>query len=667
MQGVSIARRSLDLQSAIGVLEVVGLSPAGISFFAPLGVAAEPMGLVSLTLPFDPVPITAMIDSRGTDGELNATFVDLGIERARDIARLIELIVGKIAPQRQRPAPLYQERIVAPERIREVLHTAFANRCRGRIMSAAGGGRPIRIGAGRIEPHSKVPLQWECEEPWPSPPFTISIDGDISMLTFRVDKATEVDGFLAVEVPEELVRERARSRRRIEAPADTMITFDHPRWRELRIARRVREVSLDGLQLGCAAVKDLLYVGLRVPDATVVFQDRLLCRVGFEITHISDDVDGEAQVAGVRLEFPDDDERLHYVEKVSSLLHPNTRADATWTNQLWELYRASGYLELSHKTEPEFVALKQAFAETSTRVARSGLGVQVVWPSSRGLEASMSILRCYERGAFIYQLARRQGRVPLRFPGRKILRDVYLHAIEHMQRWDEVRWLIAWVQKEARFSRLMHVDMPRRYQEQGRTLLWRFRALEADVGGVAVTKAPPGVEISEATPSEIDRLLEHIAATRPQHYVEAHDLSPDTFDQRKLRRGWTEAGLHRMRRVAVARRGGKPIAVALCEAADDGLHLFRLLDVVRFYCLQATGEVAYPALLDEARRFYAEQGKARFIVFAEPDDMAPLASAPLTDLGEADAVLLPSDLWPELLEHVYEVTAPRDVPRLLSR
>ncbi len=663
MAGLPIARRSLDLHSTLGMIEVVRLSPSGLSFFPPLGATPDLGGVITLSLPFDQVPLGAKVESRGPDGEVHVTFVDLPIERARDIARLVDVLQAKMKP-RTRPEPLARERIVTPERIRQVLHTAFANRCRGRIMPETAGGRSIRIGAGRLEPHAQTPLQWECEDPWPEPPFTISIDGDISMLSFRVETAKEIDGFLAVEVPEELIRERARSRRRVTAPHDTILMFNHPRWPELRVRRNVRELSLDGLQIGCNSVKDLVYAGLHVTDATVVFQDRLLCRVGFHITHITDDVDGEAQVAGLRLEFPDEDEQTHYVERVSSLLHPNTRADGTWSNQLWELYRASGYLELSHKTEEEFLALQQAFAETSAKVARSGLGVQVVWPSSRGLEASMSILRCYERGAFIYQLARRQGRVPLRFPGRKILRDVYLHAIEHMQRWTDVRWLIAWVQKDARFSRLMHVDMPRRYAESGRTLLWRFRALEADVLGAAPAKAPPGVEIGEATTIEIEQLLEHIGATRSPHYVEAHDLSVDAFDQRRLHQGWSQAGLHRMRRVAIARRGGKPIAAVLCEAADDGLHLFRLLDVVRFYCLQPNAEAAYPALLDEARRFYAEQGKAQFICFAEPADMASLATVSLRDLGEADAVLLPSDLWPELLEHVHEITAPRDVPRL---
>jgi hypothetical protein len=167
-----------------------------------------------------------------------------------------------------------------------------------------------------------------------------------------------------------------------------------------------------------------------------------------------------------------------------------------------------------------------------------------------------------------------------------------------------------------------------------------------------------------ASASDLDRFLEHVHRTRTRHYIEAHDLSPDTFDQRRLRQQWTEAGFHRGRQLWVARAGTRPIAFALLESADDGLHLFRLLDVVRLYSLEEGAGETFPALLDAARRWFAGQGKQRFICFAERQQLEALRGAGLHDLGEADAVLLPRQLLPELLEHVYEVTAPRDLPRL---
>lgn len=661
MSGYHVARggAALRLGGEAAPLPVTRLSPVDVTFVASRRLALGER--VELQLEGVPGPLAAVV-AAAAGGEVTADFAGVTPMQARQLARHLDGMLERRQAANAPPLILEREVVTAPARVREILHALFANRCHARLHRLDGSGRWTRIVPGRVEPQSRTPLHFECEEEWPPPPFRITVDGYMSLVELRVDEARLEDGFLAVPVPAELTRIRSRWQRRV-AVDDVVLSFRHPRWPDLQVRRPVRNVSHDGVLFSCSAVKDLVWPGLQLADATVTFRDRIVCRVGGEVRHVSDDIDGEGQLAGLLLRVDRPDDRQHWREEVDKLLYPNTRMDGSWSDQLWELYRVSGYLELSQKNEAEFVALKEAFSSTGRRMAEAGIGCQVVWPSARGVESSLSILRNYEQGAFIYQLARRPGRVPMRFPGREILRDVYLHAIEDLERMREVGWLIGWVQKEARFSKLVHVEMAKRHLASGRALIWRFRAMELGVDGPRVP-LPDGWSIAPATAREVGLLLDHVAATRTRHYLEAHDLLPATFEQRKLKQKWAAGGFARDRQVLVASHGGRPMAAALLESAEDGLHLFRLLDVARVYALAEGGAAAFGALVDAARRFYAERRKAKFIYFLEGDDLSHAQAAGAVDLGEADCVLLPASLLPELLEHVYEVTAPRDVPRL---
>src|SRR5262249_37440588 len=145
--------------------------------------------------------------------------------------------------------------------------------------------------------------------------------------------------------------------------------------------------------------------------------------------------------------------------------------------------------------------------------------------------------------------------------------------------------------------------------------------------------------------------------TRPQAYAEALDLVPERFDLEAIGEEWASKDFTRRRRLLVARRFGVPVAAAVLESADDGVHLFRLLDSVRLFPL-ATGGVA--ALAAQASSFYLAMNKRSFVVFLEDDTSVPpgLPSG-YEDLGLADYVILSAEHLHELLEHVYAVTAPR--------
>ena len=113
----------------------------------------------------------------------------------------------------------------------------------------------------------------------------------------------------------------------------------------------------------------------------------------------------------------------------------------------------------------------------------------------------------------------------------------------------------------------------------------------------------------------------------------------------------------RERVVFTARRMGVPSAAAVVETGEAGTNLFRLLDCVRVFPLREGGEKAFLALVEEARAFYRSRGKSSFVYIMEWVDMDLVARAKMRDLGPGNYWALSSQLIPELLEHVYELTA----------
>jgi hypothetical protein len=81
---------------------------------------------------------------------------------------------------------------------------------------------------------------------------------------------------------------------------------------------------------------------------------------------------------------------------------------------------------------------------------------------------------------------------------------------------------------------------------------------------------------------------------------------------------------------------------------------------VRIFPLTVDGRLAYPALLEAVRAWYRAQGKTRFTYFADdPEDPDAVAREGAEDLGLADMIIMPVDLLPELLEHLFVLTTRR--------
>jgi hypothetical protein len=165
-------------------------------------------------------------------------------------------------------------------------------------------------------------------------------------------------------------------------------------------------------------------------------------------------------------------------------------------------------------------------------------------------------------------------------------------------------------------------------------------------------------EVGPATSQESHALAAAIVALRPEMYVAATGLGAPDLGIDSIANTWQSAGFERKRQVLVARRFGRAIAGAVLDAADDGLHLFGLLDVARFYPLTGDGREAFSALLCGARGWFAALGKRRFAYFANDLEHPGAHGEPgCTDLGAAFTIVLPVALLPEMLEHVNVTTS----------
>ncbi len=534
-------------------------------------------------------------------------------------------------------------RSLAAQEAQAIVRTA-GGIVRGRLVAALSDG--------------SFPLQLASGSPIPDAPFELELQGYNSVYRFGVKRLLRMGDRVAVPLPACLERLQHRKSRRADAPANLVISFPHPVFAELQVRRAVRDVSRHGVSFETRVDQDILCAGLRLHDVVLTTQHGATLHFDGEVRIVHPPRDGRGAACGVRLTPRSVPDATRWGQLVGTALNPHTRLGATWSEDTWELYTASGYFSLSGKSQAHFGTLKGPFASVTRKVdSAPQVGCQVVWPSERGVEASLSLLKVYEHTWFGFQMAKLKGAPPDGASGRQVLRDIHLRAYEHAQADPELRWTTALVQATAQWSKLVHYDLPHRYLHSGLSAVVDFHALEIDVP--ARPPRSPDENVGFATLHEREALLEALVPRRPLVYREALDLVPERFGLEKLRGEWSAAGLTRERDLLVARRGGRMIAAATVESADPGLHLFNLLDLVRLYAISVDGASAFPALLDAASAWYRARGRASFTCLLEEESTDCAVKFSPRDLGAGALTVLSTELLPSFLEHVTEVTAPR--------
>jgi hypothetical protein len=553
------------------------------------------------------------------------------------------------------PAPLEWIRDVA--RVERILRALALMRARGRVLDEAG--RPIGfLTAVPRGSRSGSSFRWDYDGSHWRKGCLVEMGGPLSLYRFVLMAEEAKNGQVDAPCPSAIERVRVRSEVRRRAPANTVLRFVGQAGRP--VIWRVEDVAHQGLGFAPSADFGTLPDGEVIKDAIVEWSGRMRVRMRLDVRHVSESFRDEHRVAGAKIAFESPDDARHWRTEVDALAEPNTRADGSWSCDLWELFEHSGYFGLSNKQPSQFEHLREAFEQSSRKLARAPeLGTQIVWPSVRGVEAAVSLVALNHHAIFLYHVARRRGNAPPGATGRTILRDVYWRALAWISACEYAKWLVVWVQDAGNFSKRLHLDFVRQNEASGMAAAVPFRAVEVTTRLVSETcvatrrsKPSTAWTVRPARDEDTAVITRALIGRFPACYIEALGLS---LAHGRQRSAWDDSSLLRGRDVVVAERDGILGAVAILECAEDGVHLFALLDVVRVVTL-GDHPGATDSLVAHAREMFAQISKDTFVFACDPELPSDEWPAGATDLGLTHCTVASRQLLPQFADHIWELT-----------
>ena len=556
------------------------------------------------------------------------------------------------------------ELITDPDRIRRIFGALGHGRVVGRTVDSEG--KTVGyITALKARAEGEHVVRWDYDGAAWRDGDPVEIAGLLSLFRFELEIHDFIDGRLITKIPRRIERLRHRAERRVGAPGEVYLRY---RTRDNRqIVRDLHDVSRNGLSFNASASRDVIAPGVQIRDAVIDWRGRLRVRANLTVRHVSEDFGEGRRVAGATLSFTSDEDAEHWHTEVGGLLDPRTRIGGSWTNDIWELYDKSGYFSLSNKASDDFAPLQRAFIDASRKLGRAPqLGAQVVWPSARGVEASVSVVGLNHHAVFLYHVARRHGNPPEGATGRTILYDIYERALTWIHRCTFARWLVVWVQDAGQFSKRLHLDFVSRNADGKHACVVPFRALEIPTrveatSQIRLVAARDGAtskagawSLRPARTDELEAIGRAAIERFPAAFVEAMGLSPPLERHWGV---WDDTSMVRGRDVIVAERDGSVIAAGIMECAEDGIHLFGLLDVLRIIPLGPWNGEAADVLVSYARRLFGHLDK-RMFVYACDENITPEEWPDgAVDLGLTHCtVMSTAELLPQFTEHAWELT-----------
>lgn len=644
---------------AAAPLNVVRLSPEGIWFAHDASVKHRLHTRVQIYLRGSGGSIGPLLgkvvplNARGRGPLFGLKLASLPLPVAREFLGLVNALVasGKAKPA-VTEMPLKEE-ILGRERIFGLLRTLADSGASGTSMDVAG----TRFKVAEIVQEGLV--HWQVEGEIPTGVTTIELCGYNSVYRMDVPQLERWrDGFVS-PVPTRVERIRHRWSRRGKVNGSWMVEFLHPLWNVPVIRRELRDVSFGGICFACEIDGDLVFPGLRLPLLKVIGPNGESVQLNGQVRSVQPGRDGQTSVCGMSISPSLAEDDASWTQFVLKTLNANTDSGPEWTEQLWELFEASGYFNLSGKNPDAFDEIKRSFGAVAERTATEvRLSCQAVWPSERGVEATCSVLKAYEGTWMLHQVAKRRGGFRTNGVAPHVLRDIYMRSFEHVQADPSFQWAISYVEASVPWMQRSHIAFATRHEGEMAMAL-PFRLMEAS----CATRGDVGNRRYDIAPMTFDeriQLLSVLVQSKSTPYIESLDLVPSRFMLDAAGRAWGDANLDRSRTVLVARRGSRAVAAAILETGEVGTNLFRLLDGVRLFALTADGVDAYPALLEEARSWYRARGRESFIYLWEDlKDVAHTRAARLKDLGEGRFWAVNTELLPEFLEFVFELTGGR--------
>lgn len=547
------------------------------------------------------------------------------------------------------------ERIDDRQRIRGVIDALFRHGSRGLLRHADGETRISTIAFS----HELNALSWSTGAAIPDAPFVIELVGLNSLFHMRLDHSFVSDDHLVTALPSSIVRLRRRWLRRAPVSSPVSVSFAQSGPPEI-VSGRVRDLSYQGIAFEVDSPAAWLVPGAVIERLHVSGETGNGATIAAEVRSIVPALSGGC-VYGLELLPLARNEARRYVQLVDDHLHPGTRTGSDWADHMWDLYTRCGYFNLSGKEPGDFHQRRRAFVSAAKQIDNTPqVGCHVVWPyadRAAGVGAALSALKMYSGTWLGFQMAKLKGDID-GTPSRKVLRELNLRVYEHIQRDPGVAWVMGYLQTKRAWSALVHLELPRRFVPTGEAAVVRFTALEIAVD--LLWRLDDSVQVGAAAAAEVASLLRVIARMRPRAYCEALDLVPERVDLAANKRAWNNIRFERERAILVARRNGVAVAAAVAELGAEGTHVFGLQDLVRPYSIADGGEACFPHLLQEAKEWFRDRGKKRFVCFLEEGlTLSDAIREQMVNLGDADMTLLAAHRVPELLEHLYEVTAPR--------
>jgi len=462
----------------------------------------------------------------------------------------------------------------------------------------------------------------------PRPPFIVAAAGYNAVYRLLVRRMSAGEDRLVIGEPQAIERVRSRRSQRVSIAEGLHVSFDHPLYPERRVVRPVLDLTHEGLSFtadsSCMALDagiDIPFMLIERPNGEVIW-----LRASIKNRRAGQSEDTSAYGCTIEAHGTRDAERWRAT--CDELLFPHTRRGAA---EVWSVYRESGYFGLSD-TLDGFEHLRASYVESSRALASAPeLGCQTSWPAQGPAVATVTNLRLYPSCLFSYHLAvRPEKAVAVR--ATEALRELYRQYIEHCLVLPGARWQMAYVQESAHWSMRIHVDLPRRYEALGESLVHDFRAVQVRSVGARAGASAGAVSIETRLASDLDveRSMRALRLRRPAIYSDALEYceDPNRFRLLTLKQAW----------------------------ARSRLHLFGLLDTLRMYALTPDGASAFDSVLQAARAWFRQHNRRSFCyleeegeIFADGTDIKLMSRAMMT--------LLSVERLPEMLEHLHSETA----------
>ena len=587
-------------------------------------------------------------------------------EKARRLLRMLFALVGEESLTLPTTEIAADERIRDEATIRAAVLSLRATKAHGHLIGDKQEQAP-QLQIRDIE-RGPYPIVWEYSGTLtpPTTPFIIEAVGYNSIYQLPINRFVIASPHLKTEMPRWIRRLRHRSQRRALVRRELTAAFVHPNWKRLITDAALQDISMRGFSINADPEALLLYPGLLVPNLQIMARDELLVRGTARIRSIS-----LSNPPHIGFEFEHRDEAMlgNWERLVSDLLNPHTHPGYRFLDGTWNTYQASGYFSLSGKSPKHFKRLRRAFYKASQRLATApNLSSHAVWSTNGDISATISMAKTHDHTWLVYQLARAPGNAEA-VPGGSVLRELYFRCYEDAQRDPDLRWLLAYVQTSAHWSRVIHYDWVRDVELADARLAHthRFRALEID------TKMPRYVhvpEVSTTSAKTADSRLIQDAAVRKYGpvWADALDLVHPRTTSPNASKSYRTAGLEKSREIFIARIRGRAIAYMVCDSTSEGIHLFGLMDTARLIPCENTEvpPAVVHSLVHSATQWFSEQKKHIYVFLDDHDYLDAETSAFIEDMGLADQTILAADAIPDMLEYVQSKTHPREWTRLLE-